>query len=83
MKTINIDVAIWSWREWLAIIKSLFMFNTRKGKNIYKLQLELENLYPDSKVVILNSARAGIIIALKVFQQKKPQCKEVIIPKGL
>ncbi|MEW6994720.1 DegT/DnrJ/EryC1/StrS family aminotransferase [Colwelliaceae bacterium MEBiC 14330] len=57
------------------------MFNTRKGKNIYKLQLELENLYPDSKVVILNSARAGIIIALKVFQQKKPQCKEVIIPE--
>lgn len=83
MIKINVAVANWGWQEWLSIFRCIFFGNISQGKSIDKLHAELSQLYPESKVILLNSARAGLAISLHVFQENKPSKKEVIIPDFL
>jgi dTDP-4-amino-4,6-dideoxygalactose transaminase len=83
MIKINVAVANWGWQEWLSIFRCIFFGSISQGKSIDKLQAELSQLYPESKVILLNSARAGLAISLHAFQENKPSKKEVIIPDFL
>ncbi len=74
------EVACWEGKEWLLIAKNILCFSTCQGGEV-KLQAQLDKLYPESKVILLNSARAGLALSLQIFNQNKPLRKEVIIPE--
>lgn len=75
------EVACWNRGEWFSIIKNMLCFSVRQGRAEVRLQAQLDKLYPESKVVLLNSARAGLALSLQIFKQNKPLKKEVIIPE--
>lgn len=80
-KIIKPEVAHWGNKEWLSIMKNILCARVCQGKAIPKLQLSLEQKYPDSQVILLNSARAGLVLSLQVFQRYKPEKREVLIPE--
>ncbi|WP_019028731.1 DegT/DnrJ/EryC1/StrS family aminotransferase [Colwellia piezophila] len=80
-KIIKPEVAYWGNKEWLSIMKNILCARVCQGKAIPKLQLSLEQEYPDSQVILLNSARAGLVLSLQVFQRYKPEKREVLIPE--
>ncbi|TPH13299.1 DegT/DnrJ/EryC1/StrS family aminotransferase [Litorilituus lipolyticus] len=81
MKFIKPETAVWRTKEWLGIIKNLLCARVSQGQAIDELQHYLAQAYPESSVMLLNSARAGLALALGVFQQKVPTKCEVIIPE--
>lgn len=72
---IKFSVAQWHNGELLAFIKGLFVKDS-----LTKLQQQLEQQY-QRKVLLLNSARAGIRIALRYAATQQPSRKLVLYPE--
>jgi len=68
------DYADWDGDEYLAIIRSLFSdYRT-------KLQTLLESEFPESDVVLLNSARGGLSVVLEHLRKSFPERQQVLVP---
>ncbi len=73
MKKYRLKYAYWGWKEFWAVILP-------KGDALAKLKEALHRISGSNDVVLLNSGRAAIRVALQVFKKKEPNKKIVLVP---
>lgn len=80
MKRYHLSYADWTLSEYAEIARCLLLAKVRSGKNGAILSARLATLYVPSTVYLTNYGHHAIQIALKIFQRRRPQCNEVIVP---
>lgn len=80
MKRYRLPYAEWSWAEYRGALWAFFLGRNKARGQAVALEAELANLMGATSVYALNSGRAALQIALRVFSELRPDRSHVIVP---